>query len=365
MQGQGQGQGQGLAERVAALESQIDTRASPPSVTALEGQLAALAAQLASLGDRVTALEGLHQTGFLVDVDCTQGQTIASALEHAVGRRELMTIRVTGVCTENVDVVRGRIQIVAASPGAGIQAANPNGPVIRFAMGHSKDGYLSLNGLTISGGRPGIAVALGNLLFVNNCTISGNTGGITVGVDSIVRILGAIVETNSGDGINAIGDSQVIVGGGSEIRNNTGHALRLQSSTGDVSGGAQLTGNGFGIGSVGLYAGSKLRLSNATIANNGRGIFVVGGSQVWLETGAVITGNGGNGIAVNDTSVVGKLRSTTAVQITNNAGWGISCSAAPGAAQLAHFPPSGSAIDLSGNTDGEHNCAVSPNPSGT
>lgn len=362
---QGQGQGQGLENRVAALESQVATLATQASVTALEGQLSALASQLSSLADRVTALEGLHRPGHTVDVNCGQGQTIGSALDDAIGRRELMTIRVSGVCTENVVVARGRIRIVAASPGSGIQAANANQPALAFPLGHSKDGYLSLNGLTIIGGRPGIVVALGNLLFVNNCTISGNTGGIVVNVASIVRILDSVIENNTGDAVNATANSQVIVGGATEIRNNTGHALRLQSSTGDIGGGSLVTGNGSGIGTVGLYAGSTLRLANATLANNARGIFAVGGSQVWLDNGAVITANGGNGIALNDTSVVGKLRSTTAVTITNNTGWGISCSAAPGAAQLASFPPSGNAIDLSGNTNGEHNCAVSPNPAGS
>lgn len=363
--GQGQGQGQGLETRVAALESQVGALATQVSVTALEGQMAALASQLSSLAGRVTALEDLNQPGHTVHVDCGQGQTINSALGDAVGRRELMTIRVSGVCKENVVVTRGRIQIVAASPGSGIQATNPNQPALGFTQGYSKDGYLSLSGLTITGGRTGISVSFGNLLFVNNCTISGNTAGIVVNVGSIVSIFGGIIENNAGDAVSATADSQVIIGGATQIRGNTGHALRLQSSIGDVGGGSLLTGNGAGIGTVGLYTGSRLQLSNATIANNARGIFAVAGSQVWLGNGTVITANGGNGIALNDTSVVGKFRTTTAVTITNNTGWGISCSAAPGTAQLASFPPSGDAIDLSGNTNGAHNCAVSPNPAGS
>jgi hypothetical protein len=307
----------------------------------------------------------LNQFGFVVDVNCGAGETIASALGQAVGRRELMVIRVSGVCTENVNVARGRISMVAAAPGAGIQAANPNQPVIQFGMGYSKDGYLSLNGLTITGGRPGISVGLDNMLFVNGCTIAGNPGGgIAVGTSSLARISGTVVENNGGDAVSGSGDAQVLLGGGSIIRNNTGHALRLQNASAELGGGVQITGNGAGIGSVGLYAGSRLRFG-ATLSNNARGIFAVAGSQVWLENGAVITGNNGNGIALVDTSVIGKLRTTTNVVITNNNGWGISCSASPGVAQLSSFPPSGSAIDLSGNAQGQHNCAVSPNPPGS
>lgn len=364
-QGQANGSGNGLESRVAVLESQVATLASQASVTALEGQVTTLGAQLSTLVERVAALELLNDGTYTVDVDCTQGQTIASALEQTVGRRELFTIRITGVCTENVSVIRGRIRFVGAGTGATIQAANANQPVISFVMGYSKDGYLSLNNLTITGGSSGVNVNLGNMLFVNGCVISNNSSGINISANSITRILGTVIENNAGDAVNGNGDAYISIGGGTQIQNNGGHGLRLQSSSADVSGSTQITNNGAGIGTIGLYAGSKLRLSNATIANNTRGIFAVNGSQVWLDNGAVITGNQGNGIAVNDTSVVGKLRSTTNVQITNNQGWGISCSGAPGAAQLAQFPPSGFAINLTGNTSGEHNCAVSPNPPGS
>jgi hypothetical protein len=363
-QAPGQGSGPGLEARVSALESRLPTLATRGSVAALEGQVVTLVSQLSSLASRVAALEQLNQFGFVVDVNCGAGETIASALGQAVGRRELMVIRVSGVCTENVNVARGRISIVAAAPGAGIQAANPNGAVITFGMGYSKDGYLSLNGLTIAGGRLGIAVGLDNMVFVNGCTISGNQGGVSVAQGSLARISDAVIENNGGDAISGSSDAQIFIGGGSIVRNNTGHALRLQNASAELSGGVQITGNGAGIGSVGLYAGSRLRFG-ATLSNNARGIFAVAGSQVWLENGAVITGNNGNGVALVDTSVIGKLRATTNVVITNNNGWGISCSASPGVAQLASFPPSGSAIDLSGNAHGQHNCAVSPNPPGS
>jgi hypothetical protein len=108
-----------------------------------------------------------------------------------------------------------------------------------------------------------------------------------------------------------------------------------------------------------------VKISGTEVSRNeGNGIFGGMGSVVWLEDGAKITGNGGHGIAMVNTGVVGKFYVPTDISITNNGGHGISCSPSPGVAQLYGFPPTvgANAPDVSGNDQGDYGCLASPNP---
>src|SRR5687767_13738290 len=92
------------------------------------------------------------------------------------------------------------------------------------------------------------------------------------------------------------------------------------------------------------------------------------GSVLYLENGVSISNNPGLRITAADGAVVSKLFVTTDVHINANAGYGISCSAAPALAHLYGFSsiPSGGQqpIDTGGNGLGAINvtCQASPVP---
>ncbi len=86
------------------------------------------------------------------------------------------------------------------------------------------------------------------------------------------------------------------------------------------------------------WLGSEIELEGATVANNsGNGIKVSLGSSVLLGNFNVsfteVSGNTGNGILVNDTSVIGAITLGSAV-VKNNDLWGVFCEQAPAVAQI-------------------------------
>jgi hypothetical protein len=372
-----QGQNQGVEQRVTALENRLS--AVMQQLTTLEqltervGILEALTGRVAALEQlfsRVTVLEQRTQSTFNVSVNCGGGETIGAALAQTRAHTGLVVITVSGECTENVDVTRGQTVIRAASSGATITAANPALPVIRLLNAGSTR-FLSLSGpLTIGGGSIGVVADGGTQVQLNGVVVTGNArSGVTGNHRSIVRLANTIVAGN-GLGVDVQSGAQVSVTGGS-IRDNNDYGLQLMTgAVADVTGGAEITLNRGGApgatsirGAVGLYTGSVLRLGNAKVIDNtGNGLFVAVGSVVWLEDGAVISRNGGHGISLSDGGVVGKFFVATGIQISDNGAWGISCSAAPGVAQLYGFPPTASPITTTGNALGGINCPTSPRP---
>lgn len=325
-----------------------------------QGRENSLVNRLEALEARVAALENLD-VPVDIPVHCAEGQTVTDALVLARKYTGGITITVHGTCIENVTVTLAFVTIRGlAGADAAIHARNATFATLRAGS----NAVVSLRDIDLTGGAVGLLADNGGAAFTSgNVTIAGNATGVRVDLNSQVRLGGnTIVENNTGDAVTAWNGGSILILGG-QIRNNTGHGLRLQRAAGNVTGGAVVTGNGGGFGVMGVYAGSVLTLGSARIDNNlgpRAGVFLVGGSTLWLEAGARITGNAGNGVSALDTSVVGKLRSTTDVKVTGNAGWGISCSPSPSVAQLTSFPPVGQHIDLSGNALGTHNCPSSP-----
>jgi hypothetical protein len=374
-----QGQNQGVEHRVTALESQVS--ALLQRVTALEQLTAGIASlealtgrvsALEQLVPRVAALEQLTQDTFNISVDCGGGETVGDALAETRAHTGVVVITVFGVCTENVDVGRSETIIRGGAPGAAIIAATSTSPVIRLMNPGGRNRLLALQGpLTISGGGIGVMVDGGAQVHLNGVVVSGNaSAGISANRRSTVRLTNNTIVENNGLGVDAQNGAFVSVAGGS-IRDNNDYGLQLQNgAVAEVGFGAQITLNRGGApgpgtirGAVGLYAGSVLRLRNASVtANTGNGVFVAMGSVVYLEDGTAISGNGGHGISVSDGGIVGKFFVATGIQINNNGAWGISCSASPAVAHLYGFPPTASAITTTGNTLGGINCPTSPVP---
>jgi hypothetical protein len=333
-------------------------RAAP--VTAQEGlrpRVEALEAQVATLTGR---LDGLTQLKF-IDVDCSAGGTIQAALASAQNHPAPVVITVFGVCSENVVILRNEVMIRAGAAGSGITAASATQHVIRSGSPGIRTRSLTLTGLTITGGLAGVFADFGMVVHVRDCVFRNNDTGVSIDHQGIVRLENTVVENSAGHAALAVHGAQLFMSGGA-LRGSASDGLALRAgASADVRGAAEIASSGaYG---VILNSGSTLAFEAATVTGSAfSGIFVSGGSRVSLGRGAVITANTRNGITLTDTSVAQKLRSETDIHITNNGQFGVGCSAAPAAALLVGFGINTG--NISGNGQGNINCAMSPVPPG-
>jgi len=359
--------------RLGAVDAR--TLALEQGSATLSGQLGAIDARVTTLGNQLGALTtrttAVEQYVWprTIDVNCS-AQTIASALAQVpFSHLGILTIRISGTCTEGVSVYRGQTVIEGIGPGAEIVAPSV-GPVV--ATPDIRGGAprsLALRNLTIRGNGSGIGVKadFGASVYLDNVTIVGTQTAVSL-YRSMARIEASTIESN-GFGVVASNGSHVLIYN-THIRNNADYGLNLENGTTAYVYGSFITGNQGGNpgsirGAVGLYQGSTLRIAATEISGSrGNGIFGAMGSVVWLEDGVNIHHNGGHGIAMTDTGVVGKYYVPTDIHITNNDGQGIACSPSPGVAQLYGFPPTpgANAPNVSGNLRGDYGCPASPNP---
>jgi len=252
-------------------------------------------------------------------VNCSRGQTIAKALELGDARTPLvLTIR--GMCKENVVITRDRVTLQGDPPRvATVQAVNPKAHAIEV-----RATWVSINGLTVTGGLNGIMATGVSALSVTNSVIQnaaqsgvnlgagfgwleGNTiqnngsNGLTLQAAQAYVANGEIT-TNVGSGILLNNNSTLIVSGTS-IGANGASGVYVQRSDANIMQ-ATITGNGTNLnlienlrrGVSGLQSTIEIRNSNIT-NNTGRGIAVEIGSSLDVGSTAV-TGNGHEGVFI-------------------------------------------------------------------
>jgi parallel beta-helix repeat protein len=137
-------------------------------------------------------------TSFAQTVNCGMGESIQAALD-AEGIDDII---VEGTCLENI-VINGDIsellQIVAGSPGSGVQGVTPGVPsiTIRGASG------VIINGLTVSGNNgDGIALSQNASAMIQNTTIENNAGhGINVEQGAFANLIGNSISSNGKCGV--------------------------------------------------------------------------------------------------------------------------------------------------------------------
>jgi hypothetical protein len=336
-------------------------------------------------------------------VDCNTGGSIQSAINNAPANLPLI-VKITGVCTEAVSIVRNQVTLTDGATGAGITApSSSQNPISLFGAAQ-----VNINSLTLSGGAAGIEVsgpgttgpssALIEGVTINHATVgvsvdypgasaavwdstinNSSQSGVVVDAGSVNvggKGTGTMITGSTFDGIDvsAGGTAQVtgsakvessgrfgilvFDGGNAEIQgslveNNSGPGLYVQGATARVDGGT-LTNNGSGAVVTG---GGRLDVTFGTSiqTNGGDGITVSGGSVVSLtgDASTVIGNNGGDGIHLHDSSVA-YLNGTS--HVTNNNGWGIFCESSPADAMTS----GSSGTVVTGNTAGQNNCVFGP-----
>jgi hypothetical protein len=327
----------------------------------------------------------LHAAPKVQEVDCAKGETIASALSKAEPGD---TIKVTGVCSEQVIIATDRISL-AGLPGAIIQGALFAQPGGAFSGQVTVDGAqgVRISGFTIQRSRAegilgmrgaaftventviqdnfgdGIAAAEGSTMELRNCTIRRTFAGVDVFTGSSAVLLGDIAISDNRDLGIFVGSSSSMEIRGAKVESSNnpvgvvlagGSSLAFLAYPGDTAKGGSLTvTHNLVSGMVLLNSALEVYSDNAiiTASNNPIGIDLPAGGAIaspfGIEKGIrFVIENNGVGLNVGQSSnvvIVGGLavRNNTTAGVIADSGSLTLVGAPPNPSSMA-----GNALDL-------------------
>jgi hypothetical protein len=263
----------------------------------------------------------------VVEVDCSNGNTLASALERGSEDRPLL-VRVLGVCNETVTIERADVTL-RGEPGAAI-----NGPDAALDALTIRADRVAIENLVVSGGRNGILISGASNAVVRGTTVqsTGRTGIIGIG-GSAILIDASTVQSNPRDGVSVEGSQLTLAN--STVRQNartgvllsTSAAARIGIDNANNPAASTITQNGSS--GISVNTGSAAIIGNSSITSNGadpaatsgRFGIAVGGSSVDIAGGNTIADNSGTGLFLRGSSAtIGSLvfGPTSVNTISNN-----------------------------------------------
>lgn len=231
-----------------------------------------------------------------INLSCGGSKTLGKVLAKLNPDKE-QTIRISGTCTENVEIFGFQHLILIAENGASIEDAS-GGTLPVLNVEHSPT--FEMQGFTINGGDTGVFCGNNSGCFFENNTFQNSASeAVVVYQLSKADFFGDVIQ-NSGGGLAIQVSSTVHMDGGSIINNGNGvavgfdSALHLSGST--VSGNAS-----FGIR---INANSFARFEADTISNNeGDGVLAQRSSVAYFLAGNTVTNNEQTGVRVRDLSM--------------------------------------------------------------
>ena len=230
------------------------------------------------------------------EVQCARGEaTIAKALTLGDERKPLEIV-VNGTCAESVEITRNDVTLRAGPAGGGV--AGPDSEVNVIVV---KGSRVTIEGLTVTGGRNGISGQSSAGLVVRNVTVSDtHRSGISLTAGASATIDGCTATRNPRDGIVFESASGFVVN--STMSFNTRNGLTATSGAGvrvgidsrNQAAGNLVTRNGQAGVSVGLA--SSIFIGATEVSFNATGVTVVGAaaSIVGLNT---IVDNSSSGVS--------------------------------------------------------------------
>lgn len=271
-------------------------------------------------------------------VDCGEGMTVANVLDRAPPVRPLV-ITVVGVCEEAIEIDRDDVTIQGENPGDGFQAPTQDSRIIYLNAAHR----VTLNQLTLTGGRIGIVAFAANFYATDISINSTNGFGVLLAANSssnfdnlyiddahdgissrngaIARVIGGVISNSQRNGVEASRGGQIYLLPGAVIRDSGVHGVQVSNNGSVRIEGAVVTKSGAaGVfayvgGSVTIYgresiisenqgAGIEVKSGHAELdesqvfGNLGDGVFVFNGGAVTIQNQAVIKNNAGSGVVV-------------------------------------------------------------------
>jgi parallel beta helix pectate lyase-like protein len=236
-----------------------------------------------------------------IRVDCGKGGSISATLAGLVqsGNTRGVTIFVTGTCKENITIGAFDHLVLQGLPIATLQdASNGSAPVVTIYNSYD----VTLTGFTINGGLGGVQCLQYSYLtlYLNTIQQSGGAGVRFARSNGIVQ--NNSILNHGAQGIAVVNGSKLLTVSNT-ITNNAAAGMLVSFGSDVVAEFDTIKSNALGIRAVNS---SVLRAIDLTISDNGgEGVRLESGSSASFEqsdTGNVITGNGGNGVSVNDLS---------------------------------------------------------------
>lgn len=265
---------------------------------------AALQQQIDALAQRLDALE--RGTPVALTVACP-GQTIGDALASAPAGAPL-TLTVSGVCTENVVVMRDDVAMLGAGAGATVVAADASLPAILLEGARR----VTLDRVSTSGGAGGVVGVRGAVFTLSNASVTGATRfGVLASFGSTGTAANVLVSGIVGEGVIAANDSVLAVVD-STVENNTGSGM-VASRGSHLRVGQDLTG--------------ALVARPVTVQNNGASGIQIADSSAGIVVATTVQGHpNGTGIGVSGSSAarIGAVPGLVAPNTITNSRTGIS-----------------------------------------
>jgi hypothetical protein len=335
----------------AATNAQASSDDEPPAATFpdVDQKIKRLKKRVKQLETDVGELQALNLPA-AADVNCSAGGSVNAVLAAHANGRGLLTIRISGICTETIIVNRSNVTLLGQA-GATVQAEGTNFALLvndgsnhvnvadlRFTGGQgaaavSKGSHVIFTNIVVEQTRLGVVSADNGTIDITRSLIRNNNIGVYATRGGVTLVSDSIVENNS-TGLLAFKDGMINVTGlapdgsvapGATVRNNTNGGVARSGGTIELSD-SRIENNS----SVGLLAdsSSSLHFFNPI---SGAGNFITGNPNVAVlvqKTGSVVFGDA-------TTTITG-----------NNIG--ILCNANAGYV----LPPGGSPGNVTGNTAG-------------
>jgi parallel beta-helix repeat protein len=290
-----------------------------------------------------------------VAVDCAAGDTLAKALTKGDERKPLL-IQISGTCNESILIDRNDVMLLAGASGATIRGTDPAVNVIVVTASR-----VTIDGLTVTGGRNGITGDGAPGLMVRNTTVqgTGRTGinyqrGASGTIDHVVvqnnprdgiaiesayaTVINSQINQNGRHGVGVFDSGAARIGvddasnaAGNVINGNTVNGIHIVFGSSAFIGMNQISGNGNPTGSgINLSSASADILGgNTIVGNNGTGInlrsssAVIGDAAFGLTTVNTISGNGNPTLQGGVSGFLGSSMSIRDAVISNNVGFGL------------------------------------------
>ena len=210
-------------------------------------------------------------------------QNISGVLAH-LDPTQPHTIRVSGMCKENVVIQSFDRLTLIANPGAAISDASGGSAAVVDIEDSQR---ITLQAFTVNGGATGVVCGHHSFCHFKGNTIQGAVNGddgVDVQQTSQATFEGDVIQFNSGDGLDVADGSSDALVSGAKIQYNGGGGIFVGLNSTLRINGAQIVGNG----------GDGVAIFNSSVAR-----FGVGRNPAY---GNIITNNGGPGVLVRDVS---------------------------------------------------------------
>ncbi|MBP1688884.1 MAG: Right handed beta helix region [Deltaproteobacteria bacterium] len=193
-------------------------------------------------------------------VDCNRGQKIAVALEHGDFRKPIV-INLRGTCREFVTITRDNVTL-RGDPAAELLAPAQNADLVTIeARG------VTLDSLTLTGGRYGVRNSQGLSVSISHCVIQGTSSDGLRGFVGDARLMNTTVRNAGGAGVYLSRGASVGISEDSHIVGNAGAGIHAERNSTVVVSASEISGNGSN--GVQLQNGSFGSVSSSVIEGNG------------------------------------------------------------------------------------------------